>query len=290
MEEEKENKKSPGVLKGVILGGGAALLILAIIAGGIFFLLKKDNQPEAGQPAADQTDVPQAALRITVVTKKDCPDCWDVNLFLDALRQNNIKEEGLETIYVDDGATQSIIDKYKITKVPTVLIAGELDKNPTLASAWPVLGEVIDGVFVFRDILPPYLDLATGEVRGKFTLTYLIDQSCQECYDYQDHLLALNNLGMNPTDVKTVDISSDEGKALVEKYDINLVPTIIMSGDLSVYSYLNQVWSSVGETAEDGAYIFTKLEEMGTHKDLATGEVVKVEIPVDSTAAPVITQ
>ncbi|HNP74974.1 MAG TPA: hypothetical protein PKL09_01270 [bacterium] len=287
---EEVNKKSAGILKGAILGGGVALVIVALIAVGVFFFLNKQGEPTPAGSTEGQVDNPQAALRITVITKKDCPDCWDVNLFLNALRQNNIKEEGLETVYVDDAATQSLIDKYKITKVPTVLIAGELDKNPTLASAWPVLGEVIDGVFVFRDILPPYIDLTTGEVRGKFSLTYLVDQSCQECYNYQDHLLALNNLGMNPIDSQTIDVASDEGKQLVEKYDITLAPTIILTGDLSVYNYLSQVWSSVGQVTEDGTYIFTKLEEMGTHKDLATGEIVKVEIPVESAAAPVVTQ
>jgi hypothetical protein len=281
--ENTENKKSGGLTKGVIWGVVAGLVILAVVVAIVFFFFKKDNGAPADNTGQTQE---QAKLRITVITKKDCADCWDVNLFLDALRDNNIKEEGLETIYIDDASTQNIVDKYKITKIPTVLISGELDKNANLAAAWPSLGEVIDGVFVFREILPPYVDLATGQIKGKFSVTYLTDQSCAECYNYQDHEQVLKNFGMKASESKTVDVSTDEGKALVEKYAIEGAPTIILTGELSEYQYLNQVWPLVGKTADDGAYVFTKLEEMGSYKNIKTGKVVEVSVPTAAETAP----
>ena len=148
-----------------------------------------------------------------------------------------------------------------------------------MAQAWPVLGEVIDGVFVFRELIPPYIEVASGNLRGQFSTTYLTDESCEDCYDVNVHMVALNNLGLTVGESSTFDVSSDQGKELLDKYSITKVPTIILSGDLSEYQGLQQVWPLVGEVTSDGSYVFTKMEEMGTYRDLDTGEVVEVELP-----------
>ena len=109
---------------------------------------------------------------------------------------------------------------------------------------------------------------------------------CDDCYDISLHDTALTNLGLSPKSAATFDVSSDQGKSLVQEYNITKVPTILMSGDLSEYQGLQQVWSLVGEVSDDGTYIFTGLEEMGTYKDLESGKVVEIEIPEDG--APVV--
>ena len=74
-----------------------------------------------------------------------------------------------------------------------------------------------------------------------------------------------------------VDISSAEGKALVEKYAIKKVPTVVISGDLREYEGFDTVWGQVGSIEEDGTYVFRQLEVLSqniVYKDLTTGEVV----------------
>ncbi|MDO8668762.1 MAG: hypothetical protein Q7K65_00530 [Candidatus Buchananbacteria bacterium] len=287
-ENEEENQKS-NLIRGLVYGlGGAliiAIIILLIIFGGKITdkIGGKNNNTNTNNAAG--VDAPK--LRITVVTSKNCEGkCFDINLFLDALRQNGIQEVGLETVNIEDSQGKDLVDKYKIEKVPTVLISGELDKNAQLAQAWTALGEIIDNVFVFRKLIPPYMEVATGNVRGNFSLVYLTDQSCTGCYDVKLHDTALGNLGLATKDGKLVDVSSDEGKELVKKYSILSVPTILISGDLAEYAGLQQIWPQVGEITDDGTYIFTKMDEMGSYMDLKTGKLVEVAPPAAPATTP----
>src|SRR3989344_3747064 len=289
---EAENKKI-NMIKGLVYGLGGALIILIIVLFIIFGGQIKDKisgkntdtNTNANQEAAK--DAPK--LRITIVTSKNCEgNCFDINLFLNALRQNGIKEVGTETLNIEDSQGQTMVEKYKIEKVPTVLISGELDKNPQLVQAWTALGEIIDNVFVFRKLVPPYLEVDSGNLRGEFSLVYLTDLSCTKCYDVNLHKTALGNLGLTTLNSQTVDISSNEGKDLLKKYSISEVPTVLLNGDLSEYIGLQQIWSQVGKITDDGTYIFTKMDEMGSYMNLKTGQLVEVAPP--AVTAPVTTQ
>ena len=289
---EAENKKI-NMIKGLVYGLGGALIILIIVLFIIFGGQIKDKisgkntdtNTNANQEAAK--DAPK--LIITIVTSKNCEGkCFDINLFLNALRQNGIKEVGTETLNIEDSQGQTMVEKYKIEKVPTVLISGELDKNPQLVQAWTALGEIIDNVFVFRKLVPPYLEVDSGNLRGEFSLVYLTDLSCTKCYDVNLHKTALGNLGLTTLNSQTVDISSNEGKDLLKKYSISEVPTVLLNGDLSEYIGLQQIWSQVGKITDDGTYIFTKMDEMGSYMNLKTGQLVEVAPP--AVTAPVTTQ
>ena len=287
---QKEN-----LIRGLAYGLGGALIIAIIVLLIIFSSQIKDRIKKGGADTnTNQVSADAPKLRIIVVTSKLCADkCFDINLFLDALKQNGIKEVGTETLNVEDSQGKALAEKYKITKVPTVLISGELDKNPQLAQAWASLGEIIDQVFVFRKLIPPYIEVATGELKGQFSLVYLTNESCSKCYDVKLHDTALGNLGLKTNDNKIVDVSSDEGKELLKKYAILSVPTILLSGDLAEYSGLQQIWPQVGIIASDGTYVFTKMDEMGSYMNLKTGKLVEVAPPTatapDATA-PVVTQ
>jgi hypothetical protein len=73
-----------------------------------------------------------------------------------------------------------------------------------------------------------------------------------------------------------VDTGSDEGKQLLDKYDIENVPTIILDGDLEVYDNFKAVWENVGTIEDDGTYVFRTITAMGqgiVYNDLAAGEI-----------------
>ena len=155
-----------------------------------------------------------------------------------------------------------------------------------MTQLWTALGEIINKVFVFRQIIPPYIDVATGQLKGKITLTYLTDNACTTCYNVHLHDTALKNLAITPTDTKTVDVSSDEGKSIVTKYSIREVPTILISGEVGEYKSLTSIWSQVGTIASDGTYVLTKAELMGTYYDLSKNKAVTPP-PATSTPATV---
>ncbi len=280
--KNEEDGKKENLIRGLVYGLGGAFVILIIVlliifGGKIKNRLSGDN---ANTDTNKSAGVEAPKLRITVVTSRNCEGkCFDINLFLDALKQNGIEEVGSEVVYIEDTQGKDLVTKYKIEEVPTVLISGELDKNPQLAQAWTALGEIIDNVFVFRKLIPPYIEVATGNLRGTFSLVYLTDEACTDCYDIKLHDTALGNLGLISKDVKSIDVDSEDGKALVSQYEIVDVPTILLKGDLSEYTGLQQIWPQVGKITDDGTYIFTKLDEMGSYMSLKTGKLVVVTPP-----------
>ncbi len=270
--------------RGLAIGLSIAFLILIIVLLAIYFIQNKGGSKDGS------SGVKNAKLELTIITKNECTDCWDVNLLLDALHQNGITETKKATVNIEDKKGKDLVEKYKITKVPTIIITGDLEAKAEWKEIWGALGEIIDGTFVFRQVIPPYFDIASGQIKGKVNVTYLGDSSCKECYDVRTHEQALQQLGITDKNSKSVDISSAEGKDLVKKYAITVVPTIIITGEMSEYQGLTQIWPNYGTINKtDGAYIFTKLDAMGTYKDLAKNKVIKVDLTQTvSTTAPAV--
>ncbi len=269
--------------KGLIYGIGGAAIVVVVVLGLVFSSSIKNLLPSFGKSETDA-----ARLKLVIVTKKDCADCFDVNLFLDTLKQlGAVEVASTKTVYVDDSAGKKLVEKYKIEKVPTVLITGDLDKvnqqyqqlSGDTRELWSFLGEVIDKTFVWRQVVPPYVEVATGNLKGKVSITYLSDTSCTNCYDVTLHGNALKNLGINVTNAKNVDVASDEGKNLIKQYGIELVPTVIIQGEVDQYQSIAQLWTTYGKVTDDGSYVFTKVDEMGTYRNLTTGKITTVELP-----------
>lgn len=116
-----------------------------------------------------------------------------------------------------------------------------------------------------------------AESRGKFSLIYLTDKSCSECYEVTGHRPIIEGYAAKPFEERSVDLADPEGQKLVADYGIKKVPTIILNGDLSVYPAFQEIWSQVGTIEEDGAYVFRETEVMGSYLDLETGKVEKIE-------------
>jgi len=280
-EEEQEAKKtsfSKGLIIGIVIAVIIVIIVLVVVFSGHMFGKKQVKNP-AGQTLIN------AQLKYTIVTSKACGDkCWDTNLFFDVLKQGGVKEKGRNTVYIEDAATKQLIDKFKITQVPTILVTGDIDKDAQLKSFFAALGETIDKTFVLRQVIPPFIDVASGQLKGEVTVTYITDAACKECYDVKLHEASLTNFGVPLANAKTVDISSDEGKALLKQYNITKVPTIIITGQPGEYKSLKSVWATVGEVASDGAYIFTKVDVMnGPYFDLTKNKLVK---PAPATTTP----
>ena len=274
-----EEAKKTSFTRGIIIGVIVAVIILVIV---LIIVLPKILDSGSGPATAKNP----AKLQVTIITKHTCTGCWDVNLLLDAIKQGNVKITNTKTLYADDASTKKVLDQYKITKVPTILVSGDLNKDPNMTQLWTALGEIINKVFVFRQIIPPYIDVDTGQLKVKITLTYLTDNACTTCYNVHLHDTALKNLAITPTDTKTVDVSSDEGKSIVTKYSIREVPTILISGEVGEYKSLTSIWSQVGTIASDGTYVLTKAELMGTYYDLSKNKAVTPP-PATSTPATV---
>ena len=109
---------------------------------------------------------------------------------------------------------------------------------------------------VFSEATPPYTDPATKKVQGRVTATIIKDDTCEQCADLSPILTSLQQLGIVIVSEDELDRSTAKGKALIEKYDIKVLPTLLFSKDLE--SYGNEIttnWFQVGTVENDGTYI-----------------------------------
>ncbi len=215
-----------------------------------------------------------AELEIIVVEDPNCSDCFSVENSIEVLKSQNVKILSEKRLDMNSDEGRNVIDELGIKRIPNIVVKGEITKDDTVKSLLSQAGEVSGEVFYMSFVPPPYVDVESGEVKGRFRVTFLTDDSCSECYDIEGHRTALSNLGMNITDETTIDVSTPEGKNLISKYDIESVPTVLLFGDLGEYGSLEQVWPQVGSLEEDGTYVFRQVDIMGTYKNLETGEMI----------------
>jgi|GEM_PF-722764 len=274
--KKAEEEKRAKMTKKILISSAAVIIIVIVILLGwyVIGLLNKNKYSQGN------ITNPIAQVKVYLVTTPKCGSkCWDTGLFLDALTQRNIKINDVETLNVgwwpwSEG--REFTKKYDISKLPTVVVEFQ-GKIATSTDNFfsPALGNTVDNRFVLTQILAPYYDLTANKIKGLIQITYLTDKTCTTCYDVKNHETALKNLGVDIKNSRTVDVSSVEGKALVDKYKITKVPTMIIAGEVGEYKLLTQAWGQVGTITTDGAYIFTAVDLMGDfYKDLTTGKVI----------------
>lgn len=110
---------------------------------------------------------------ITYITDISCATCYDVvNVQRPILMRFALAIENEKVVDIKDSEGKELLEKYKITSVPTVVISGEIGEYKALADIWNQVGTIEgDGAYVFREagaFGKDYKDLATGKVvKGK---------------------------------------------------------------------------------------------------------------------------
>ncbi|MBD3361893.1 hypothetical protein GF358_03830 [Candidatus Woesearchaeota archaeon] len=112
----------------------------------------------------------EGLVDITYVKDKSCEKCYEVEqhkVIMEMAFGLFIQNE--ETIDINSAKGAEILQKYDITKVPTILLSSEAAKYPAIQEVWEQIGTTEkDGTLVFRgfdmtqDIV--YKDLSTGEL------------------------------------------------------------------------------------------------------------------------------
>ncbi len=215
-------------------------------------------------------------VSLTVITKKDCAECFDLNPLVEQLK-STLSVSSLNEYDSFDPEALKLISKYDIDGVPTLLFDSEASVYPMISEVWPMVGTIEDdGTYVMRNLNPPFYNLTSRRLEGLVTLTVLTDASCTTCYDaVKVNSAILAQLGVKLKETKQVDISSVEGKELISSYKVTRVPTILLTGDMAKYPTLGQSWAGVGTVEKDGTYVLRKLEVFNSpFMDLESGKLV----------------
>lgn len=259
----------------------SGFMILGGIVSTVFFVRtnmlanKKINEAtEANRPAN---------LDLITITDSSCTDCFNINTVLDYIKKENVKVNSEKTLDKNSEEGKALIAQYSLKKLPAFVLKGEFKKVTTLAEFLSKTGDTTEDTFVFRQTGAPYTTTDTGIVKGRIKLSLLTDVTCTECYDVTQHEVILKESFGIDTVANVVDTKSAAGQAMIRKYGIKLVPTIVIAGETDEYPGLKSVWSQVGVVAKDGAYVFTTgVPLMGTYKDLTTNKVITPAPPTQN--------
>src|SRR3989338_1059011 len=211
----------------------------------------------------------------TIIKYSGCKECYDFVIALNEFRKLGVKIN--EPIFYEFDEAKLLIDKYKIDKVPALILSEKASNYKQITDFWQNIGTIeSDGAFIVRNFNPTYYDLKSKNIKGLVDIVFIKDRTCIDCYDVMKNKLALEKLRIFIRSEVSVDVSDNEGKSLIKKYKIKKIPTFIMSKEAMDYPQFDTIWSSVGYVAEDGTLVFSNVESIGTYKDLIRNETVKI--------------
>lgn len=252
------------------------VILFGIISTSVIFLITSSNL-SVKISASEEADRP-ADLSITIIKDSSCVSCFDLGLILELLKKENINIISDQKVEFDSSEARELIDRYDIKAIPALIVKGEIEKNTAIKNLFSQNGDIDGDTFVLRKSNPPYIDIATGELKGQVKLTMITDRNCKECYDVTKHEQILLGFGMFNIDSEVLDIGFEDGKEIISKYNINLLPTIIITGEVEYYPDIKNIWSKVGTIESDGVYVFREgVKQMGTYNDIALGKIIKPE-------------
>jgi len=202
-----------------------------------------------------------------------CDKCTPLYPLVESLKQYGIKLAKDDVVDYKSVEGQELVNKYSITKVPTIILDSEAGVYDIIKTNWKNIGRISNGDYVLN-AYPPYFDLTEDSVKGLVSVVYLKDEKCASCYNVSIHKSVLGGLGIVINDETEYDINKKGGRDYLLKYNITLVPTIILSKDADEYARLKSVWPQVGTIEDDGSYVFRKPDLMGTYKDLSEDKII----------------
>lgn len=227
-------------------------------------------QPEAQEVVRENREE-KALVKTLLLVPRDCPQCFDISFYLEELNK---------TINIDPvDADPSLIGA---ARLPALAFNATLEEYPgELVTGWETYGEIVEVEsgehagrwYVLPTLNPPYVQ--DGMVRGLVDVTYLVMDSCENCYDVYVNRQFMDAFGITPASEEIFDVASDRGRKIVKQYNITSVPTIIMSGDAGLYPGLRAGWAGAGSIEDDGSYVLRNLQRLQvTYYDLGRDRVM----------------
>lgn len=252
-----------------------------LIIGLIIVLLLGIYATQTGKPKEEQK-VPAkvSQLTVTVITPPRCDDCFDKGAFAAAVRQ--LPNTNVTEAYLEYNSTEgkALIEKFALARLPAAVITGETE-NVTIPSF-----KQKDNEYYFDDTPPPYYNVSSKRVAGRVMVTYIKDSSCAQCFDITQFSDQLEGVGVSIGSERALDAAEPDAKAMIARYSITKIPTMLISSEALQYPVIAQVWEQVGTSEADGMLVMRNITP--PYKDLADSKVhghVTITYLVDKSCA-----
>ena len=258
----------------------ALLGLLIVFSAGNLFLIN-GALGSASVASAISTPIPATVpqISITKIVDSACTDCFGLAQVVDAVKATGAQVKEEKSFEFSSSDAKSLISKYGITRIPTVIISGETNKTADFRTSLSSFGEFkSDGSLVVTKIPPVYIDVATGKAVGRVFLTLLTDKGCSGCADISGFSELLKSGGVSIAGENDLDFSNESAKALIQTYKIERLPAAIISSDASAYDLFNsQQLDALISKESDGTFILRKTNP--PYLDVASGKTVgKVQL------------
>lgn len=183
----------------------------------------------------------------------DCDDCFDVENAVKKIKSQNVNIANERTLEFDSPEAERLIDELVITKLPTVVVSGELNRTDKLANFFKSIGNIVDDKVVYTAINAPFYDVVNEKVIGLVKVIDVVDSLCNDCTE----LNIVDTLKQNSVVIsenKKVEFSSKEGQEYVKKFEIQQIPAALISEDVDNYPAVKQAFEETEIEKKNGFY------------------------------------
>ena len=194
-----------------------------------------------------------------------CVECGSVSSLAENMKSAGLKEDKYEVVNSNSERGKELIAEHNLTFIPSLLIDSEFSEYWWIIDGLQGRIEKSGDYFVVKSPSYPYKDLKTGMIKGKVKATYLINKSCEECFDPSSLGGSFKNMGVYFSSEKEVDVSSSEGKKIIYNYNITLIPTIIFSKEILDYKEMEMIFEQIGTIEKDSSFVFRKIKELNVN-------------------------
>jgi len=236
-----------------------ALGILLVLVAAYNYYMAGLTRGIANQKIADAEELARPGkLEMTAITFSGCDNCYDVNPVIEQIKSLDVNVTSVRQVAYDSEEGRTLITKYSIENLPSLVVVGEVDKSSSFVSKFSQYGSKVMDAMVVNKQVPPYYSLKEQRVVGMVSATILDDSTCKYCSSVEPLITSLKNAGIELTDVKKVEASSSDGQALIKKYKLLKSPSLILDKEAGYYQGFSDNWKNLG-TVDGGAFVLRTL-------------------------------
>ncbi len=260
----------------------AVAIVLSVV--NIFFITQRFTAVEKAQVIAKELMRPAALQAISLVNSA-CSDCYDISGVLTELKGMNVDVTSEKTISFDSAEGKKLLSDYEITKLPALVVNGEVNKTEQLYSFFASNGNVKDDKSaVYTNIPAPYYDISSNEVKGRVSVIHLEDSSCVDCKKMDQVDIGLKQSGVSIIKTTSYEYASQDAQQLITAYGITTVPAVLISKDVEYYPQIKAMLQQAGAKLKDDYYVLQS--QFAPYRDLKqdkiTGLVTLIMLTDDS--------
>lgn len=199
-------------------------------------------------------------INMKEVYDSNCKECASLSKLKTQLERSGIKIGRYDMVPYSSDEGKELISENSITFLPALLISKDIEEYWWAFSGIKSSLAEKEDYYRFSEPLFPYQDIATQQVKGKVKITYVTNNSCEDCLNITKIKTSFQQLGIYIDSEKYADVNSIDGKNMLIKYNITAIPTVVLSKEIIDYTNIKSTLEAVGTFEKDNAFVFRKLD------------------------------